>query len=502
VTRAAPLEWISASRPQVRFGLGLSLGVFYLGEAVTYLPTLIPAGAGPALMAAGLLLSILIAPIEYAVGAVGFALLAAGCSGTRAFFNETRWVLLGTATLVLPLRFVLFRRQATYPTKVGLFDYLVILFVAISGATLLTTISVAMTALKLGASSCVLYVVSQGAYRLSDLYGAASPRRLIFGWLSFAAAPVVVSALGFVFHFGPASLRGGWFVGLLGNGNAWAVLVATVLPWCACLLFRRARNWSGARFALGAAVAILVYLLLLSGSRAGLLGGLVAISLLVGVHLDRRVGAALLLLTFFFAVRAVADPDYVPRTVQKYLYKHAVAGREDVFQSRLEPWKRSEQNFREHPWMGYGFGISSATQVSWTPDTQSGAGTVETGSSFWGTLGQIGILGAVPLFAGLVLLAVRAVRFCWRVRDPWLTAVCASLLALIVNALFEGWLLAPGSFTAFYFWGQCFLLNGMMSRFRPAPARRSSLPQPEREAGAPRSWGGVPAPGAAGILSP
>jgi hypothetical protein len=443
--------------------------VFYLGQAVTYVPTLIPAAAGPALLAAGLLLSILIAPIEYAVGALGFAFLAAACNGTGAFFNNARWVVLGAATLVFPLRFVLLRRQATYPTKAGLFDYLLILFIAISGATLLNTISVAMTALKLGALSCVLYALSQGIYRLSDLYGPASPRRLIAGLLSFAAAPMVVSALGFVFGFGPSAVRLGRFVGLLGNGNAWAVLAAMVLPWGACLLFRKVRPWSGARFAQGAAVALLGYLLLLSGSRAGLLGGLVAFSLLAVVHLDRRVGAAVLLATFFFTVRAVADPAYIPRTVQKYLYKHTV-GQGDLFQSRLEPWKRAEQNFREHPWMGYGFGITSATQVSWTPDTQSGAGTVETGSSFWGTLGQVGILGAAPLFAAILLLACRAVRFCWLVRDPWLTGVCASLLALVVNAVFEGWLLAPGSFTTFYFWGQCFLLNGMMSRFRPAPS--------------------------------
>ena len=458
-----------------------------------------PAAVGPALVTLGLLLSMLIAPIEYAVGALGFAFLAAACRGTGVIFYNARWVFMALATLVFPLRFVLLQGPARYTTKISLFDYLLILFLAISGATLLSTISFAMTALKLGALSCMWYAISQGIYRLSDLYGPASPRRLMAGFLSFSAAPILVSGLQFVLGFSVTDPRGGWFVGLLGNANAWAMLVVIVLPWCACLLFRKARYWSGARFALGAAVALLAYSLLLSGSRAGLIGGLVAISFLSVVHLNRRVGAAVLLIAFFFSVRAAADPDYIPRTVQKYLYKHKVSG-EDVFQSRRDSWKRAEQSFRERPWMGYGFGITSATQASWTPDIQSGAGTVETGSSFWGTLGQVGILGAAPLFAAVLLLACRAVRFCWLVHDAWLTGVCASLLALLVNAVFEGWLLAPGSFTTFYFWSQCFLLNGMMSRFRPAPARGWSQSQPEWEVGAPRSLGDVPAPGSAGIF--
>jgi hypothetical protein len=96
-------------------------------------------------------------------------------------------------------------------------------------------------------------------------------------------------------------------------------------------------------------------------------------------------------------------------------------------------------------------------------------------------------------------VAFRAVRFCWRVRDPWLSGVCASLLALVVNAVFEGWLLAPGNFATFYFWGQCFLLNGMMSRFRPAPVPRWSPSQSAWESGAP-SFSGVPVPGSAEAL--
>jgi hypothetical protein len=140
----------------------------------------------------------------------------------------------------------------------------------------------------------------------------------------------------------------------------------------------------------------------------------------------------------------------------------------------------AQEGFRRHPWLGFGFGVTSDAQRDWVLDTESGAGTVETGSSFWGTLSQVGVLGSAPIFAAILLLAYRAVRFCQRVRDPWLTAVCGSLLALLANALFEGWLLAPGNFATLYFWAQCFLLNGMMCRFHPAapsrwaPARRQA----------------------------
>jgi hypothetical protein len=54
------------------------------------------------------------------------------------------------------------------------------------------------------------------------------------------------------------------------------------------------------------------------------------------------------------------------------------------------------------------------------------------------------------------------------------TGVYASTLALTVSAAFEGWLIAPGSFPAIYFWIQCFFLNAVMSCYRAAPARAAS----------------------------
>ncbi len=97
----------------------------------------------------------------------------------------------------------------------------------------------------------------------------------------------------------------------------------------------------------------------------------------------------------------------------------------------------------------------------------------ETGSSFWGSLGQTGILGSAPLFLAVLILLVGG-QSAWRVKDPWLTGVYASMLALTANAVFEGWLTAPGNFIGIYFWVQCFFLNALMCRFASAPAAEPS----------------------------
>ena len=141
--------------------------------------------------------------------------------------------------------------------------------------------------------------------------------------------------------------------------------------------------------------------------------------------------------------------------------------------SRIEPWKKAKEKFRENPWLGLGFGVTSGAESRWALDVRSGPDATETGSSFWSSLSQVGVLGSAPLCLAILLLLVKAGRFTWKVKDPWFTAVYGSVLALTVNAAFEGWLIAPGNFIGIYFWIQCFFLNEVTCRFRPAPLFRT-----------------------------
>ena len=133
-----------------------------------------------------------------------------------------------------------------------------------------------------------------------------------------------------------------------------------------------------------------------------------------------------------------------------------------------------QQQFERNPWLGQGFGVSLASQADWVLDAETGGSIQETGSSLWAALSQVGILGATGLWLALLGLLWQGFQFAWRVRDPWFSAVYGSVAALTVNAMFEGWMLAPGNFASTYFWVQCLFLNAVMCRFRPFAAAAAS----------------------------
>ncbi len=310
--------------------------------------------------------------------------------------------------------------------------------------------------------------------QLVELYGPAAPRRLVTGLLAFTGVMIALPLAGTVLGIGPRTTFRGWFSGYQGNPNAWAVLVALALAWISVPLIRRARWWGAPQWALSAGVALILYSLLWSGSRAGLLAVAVAATILCLVHANRRIGLLLAVVTIFFAARAVSEPNFIPNLISQYVLKHP-RGQSDLLQSRREPWKLVQRQFEQHPWLGMGFGISSESQSTWTVDASTGYNMAETGSSIWSALSQVGVLGSAVLFTALLGLLFQGAWFCWRVRDPWFTAVYASVAALTVNALFEGWLLAPGNYVSIYYWLQCFFLNSVMCRYRVRPHRMPAI---------------------------
>ncbi len=481
---------------RARFWARVSVIAWYLGLAALYLPWRFET-LGGVLITAGLLAGVLLAPPEYALGALASAFLAASCSGLWVSFQSLRWLFLGMGAAIFSVRFIVPRPGGTGPPRaLSAFSILLGFFVVASVATVFTTVARELTVLKLAAFLFLLYVGFRGTGPLVSMYGAAGPRRLIKGLLAYPMALVTLSLL---VHFLLRSLTGpnGRFVGILGHPNSWGALIATVLPWMFPPLFRRSQEKGFHRLFFALVVILVGYTLALTSSRAALLGVICALAIFCAVHADRRIGAIALLGTVFITFQSLSNPDMWQQLGDRYLYKYdakrkgqAPAERQ-AFQSRLAPWKRAQANFQENPWLGLGFGITSKAEASWSTDIHSGSTAVETGSSFWGGLGQVGVLGSVPLFLALLILVFQSGLFAWKVKDPWFTAIYASLFALVTNAAFEGWLLAPGNFIGSYFWIQCFLVNTMMTRFRPAaihhaadyiPKKFGPLPQRQQEA--------------------
>lgn len=471
---AANSDILAAPKPAISPSLWLPLAVFYVSLAAPYLHVSGAAVPSRYAVVGALLLSLLVSPVEYAIGALGSAFLAASSRDLGQLFLTLRWVFLGAGAVILSLRFFL-RRRAHHaaPSK---FAYLLALFLVVSTATVMTTTAPGLTALKLGAVLCLFYVAWRAVGYLVENYGAAAPRRLIIGLLVYALGFLIIAAPS---YWNPSGIYS-HVSGYLGNPNTWAALLASMLPWMAGPLLSRSAWYRspGRRRLQALGLFAGSYLLLRAGSRAALVGALLAFAVTCLIHANRRIAVIVVLASVYIAARLLANPELLPVLMERYLYKqHSEQGEAAVLQSRLRPWKAARDNFRDNFWLGLGFGVTSRKEASWSADVRSGY-SIETGSSIWGSLSQIGIVGAAPLFLALVLLLFEAGRFAWRVRDPWFTGIYGSVLALAVNAIFEGWLLSPGNFITTYFWIQCFFLNALMSRFRPAPARLASFSMP------------------------
>jgi O-antigen ligase len=208
-------------------------------------------------------------------------------------------------------------------------------------------------------------------------------------------------------------------------------------------------------------------LLVLSLSRASLTAAsLASIFLLLGARRYRTllVGASLfvvvLLGTFLVAPQRFQDAS------ETLIYKTGDRG--NVMDSRNKPWERSLRTFREHPWLGLGFGAAdNSTDQRFTYAT-TGQLTRERGSSYLTMLETTGLLGTFPCALLILALILEICRvFLWlrrtgKVNQPAVVAA-AIILAGLVNASFEDWMFAVGYYMSVIFWVLALSLRDWMA---------------------------------------
>jgi O-antigen ligase len=191
-------------------------------------------------------------------------------------------------------------------------------------------------------------------------------------------------------------------------------------------------------------------------------------TLLVGVSLF----AAILLNMFLLAPERFQDAS------DTFLYKRGEHGK--ILDSRQKPWERSVAIFREHPWLGLGFGAAD-NSADWRFNYVTvGQQTRERGSSYLTMLETTGLIGAFP-FALLILCLIREI---WRVfsrlrrtgvvRQPSVVAA-AIIIGGLANAAFEDWLLAVGYYMSVIFWVLAFSLRDWTA----CPAQSEAQPAAE-----------------------
>jgi O-antigen ligase len=153
---------------------------------------------------------------------------------------------------------------------------------------------------------------------------------------------------------------------------------------------------------------------------------------------------------------------------------------EGVLGSRITPWDETVTVIQEHPWFGSGFGTSLTTgqeDIGLGQYSTVTAATHEHGNSYLAAMEGVGLLGVVPFFALVLMLAVKVGRaFAWLRRTSnvrhYVVPVAMVLAAGLVHAGFEDWLFAVGYYLCVFFWVLAFAFLDMLPAAAPGVVYR------------------------------
>jgi O-antigen ligase len=208
-------------------------------------------------------------------------------------------------------------------------------------------------------------------------------------------------------------------------------------------------------------------LLFVSRSRASLIAAFLAsMFLLVGSRRYRTLLAGLSLVLALLLNFYLVTPERFQSASDDLLYKTGEHG--NLMNSRQKPWEKSLRTFRDHPWLGLGFGVADNSADQPFSYMTQGQMTRERGSSYLTMLETTGAIG-MSFFALLIVALWREIGrvFSWlrrtgKVNQPSVV-VAAILIAGLVNAVFEDWLLAVGYYMSVIFWVLALSLRDWMA---------------------------------------
>jgi hypothetical protein len=275
-------------------------------------------------------------------------------------------------------------------------------------------------------------------------------------------------------------------------GAVMGVVAAPFLLWS--VLISETRNQRYRRFLALGVTSVLLYSCL---SRAGMLAAtLSCLVLLVALRRHRLLIRGAFVAFAFMSIAAVVQPSHFDDFLHSFTENVVYKGKREqgVFGSRKTPWEATTAVIKEHPWFGSGFGTSdmgqfaSGTQLSLRPSdgglyTKEGFNR-EHGNSYLALVEYLGLLGVLP-FAVLLFLLGRMVAqvILWmrRCTNPYHPAIPIAmvLLAGMVHAFFEDWMVAVGYYLCVFFWLCAFWLVDLVPAPLPTPVRSISSAHPQ-----------------------
>ena len=229
----------------------------------------------------------------------------------------------------------------------------------------------------------------------------------------------------------------------------------------------------------------LVGLLLLfsSYSRAGIVAAVISCTVLcicLGRYRLLIKGFVLTLVTALL----IATVSPIRSTESGSLLQFVYKGEQEkgLMASRSSVWDRTVISIRQRPWFGTGFGTVATdydTTFTQTAGFASGGVTREHGNSYLAIVEWVGLLGVVPFFALVLIVATRTAQvLIWlcRTKDPFSPAVpiAVVMVAGLIHAGFEDWMFAVGYYLCVFFWSMAFVLIDLL----PATVPSFTWPSP------------------------
>lgn len=390
--------------------------------------------------------------------------------------TTSRWFILAVAALV---GFIMWMRERRHSYSTF---HLVALFCVISGLASAIVSTEPLTALLKVFSFFLLF-----------LYGATGARLAMLG-REVAFMKGLVTACEVILFLTAIAYLGGQPI--FGNPNSlgavMAVLMTPFLLWGYMIADTRSQ-----RYRRMAALMITAALLYVSLSRAAMFAaGVTVLIMCFAMRRQRLLAKGLFGLVLFMAAAAMWNPqqfeEFVKATTNNILYKGKDES-EGVFGSRKSPWQETAAVIQEHPWLGSGFGTSDLGRWADRPNldiapstgglyTREGTNR-EHGNSYLALVEYMGLLGIIPFVILLFLVAKMIALVCvWmrRTANPYHCAIplAMMLLAGMVHAFFEDWLIAVGYYLCVFFWTGGFWLRDVMPTSLPAVVRAPSAAHP------------------------
>ena len=180
------------------------------------------------------------------------------------------------------------------------------------------------------------------------------------------------------------------------------------------------------------------------------------------------------------AIRAADRHAFPPgdtSTVSIFLYK----GKEEsgLLGSRGSVWDEAVSVIQANPWFGSGFGTSldsGEADVGFGQYSSLSNTTKSMAIVTWRFLKGVGLLGVVPFFALVLMLALKVRGVFARLRQTLnfgtVDSVAMILTAGLVHAAFEDWLFAVGYYLCVFFWVLAFAFIDII------PAGPTAVPRP------------------------